>query len=121
MFQHNGAGKLIVKNFFAKNIGKFARSCGTCYKIDVSRKIDLNNIVVDGLKETVVGIQINKNDSAILKNIQVTNGKRNKNGTLHASICSTYIYNASVSSEPIFYSTAQFKNVCSWGSDVTIS
>lgn len=121
MFQHNAAGKMVIKNFYARNIGKLSRSCGTCYESpDVRRSFEVKNVVVDILKEAIVALQMNKNDSSVLENIQVTNAKRNKNGTFFASICKLYRYNPD-RRYSFYASSGPLENVCTWGKDVTIS
>ncbi|KAI8935473.1 hypothetical protein NX059_008043 [Plenodomus lindquistii] len=45
VFQHNGAGTVAVKNFYAESIGKLYRSCGNCSK-QYARKSTFNGIKV---------------------------------------------------------------------------
>jgi len=109
---------MVLKNFYAKNVGKLTRSCGTCDR--PGRTFEIENVVVDGLKEAVVGLQINMQDRAlVLKDIQVTNAKRNK-GKLSASICKTYEF-IGAGIEPKYSGSGQVPNVCTWGSDVSIA
>lgn len=120
---------MTIRNFYAKNIAKLSRSCGTCYNgvNDVSRTFEVENVVVDGLKSAIVGLQLDKNDQAlVLKNIQVTNAKKFKNGTLSAGICTGHLVRSNPpGGESLFSSSyignGPFPNACNWDKDVTIS
>ena len=72
------------------------------------------------MKEAIVGLNTNMDDKAlVLKNIQVTNAKKNKDGTLYASICKTYLLN--VGGSPTSLGSNQVPGVCTWNkNDVTI-
>jgi len=45
-----------------------SRSCGTYYpnNSDIRRTFEVENVAVDGLKEAIVGLQINKPDEALI-------------------------------------------------------
>lgn len=45
VLQHNGAGTVAVKNFYAENIGKLYRSCGNC-GTQYARKSTFDNIKI---------------------------------------------------------------------------
>jgi hypothetical protein len=47
VLQHNGAGTLAVKNFYAEDIGKLYRSCGNC-GTQYARKSTFDNIRLNG-------------------------------------------------------------------------
>jgi pectate lyase len=70
VFQNNGVGTMIVKNFYVENFGKLYRSCGNCSK-QAQRTIVLENITaVPGRKSScLVGINENYGDKAIFKGV----------------------------------------------------
>ncbi|KIO32568.1 polysaccharide lyase family 3 protein, partial [Tulasnella calospora MUT 4182] len=71
IIQHNGAGTVNVKNFFASDFGKVYRSCGNCSKM-YERHVIMDNVAMhDG--STGVGVNENYADTATLTNI-CTNG-----------------------------------------------
>jgi hypothetical protein len=57
VLQHNGAGTVAVKNFWAQDIGKLYRSCGNCGS-QFGRKSTFDNIHVDGAK-VIAGVNGN--------------------------------------------------------------
>lgn len=122
VFQHNGAGKLVIRDFYAKNVGKLARSCGTCPSKPIQGKtFDLQNIKVDTLTSTIVGIQSNMGDKVLaLKNIQVINAKKSTSEKNKAAICKIYLFQNDGKSDPLFERNGPAANLCTWGSDVTI-
>jgi hypothetical protein len=69
VFQHNGPGKMIVRNFDVQDFGKLYRSCGNC-KTQFERHVELSMITAKGGK-VLVGINSNYNDTASLKDIVV--------------------------------------------------
>jgi pectate lyase len=80
--QHNGAGRVVIKNFFASNFGKLYRACGNCSK-SYERHVTIDNVCLKG-GSSGVGINTNWGDSATLSNIK-TNGKPSA-----ANICCAY-------------------------------
>jgi hypothetical protein len=70
VFQNNGVGTMIVKNFYVENFGKLYRSCGNCSK-QAARTIVLENITaLPGKKSScLVGLNENYGDKAIFKGI----------------------------------------------------
>lgn len=121
VFQHNAPGKMILQNFYAKNIGKLTRSCGTCFKkVHRAKTFEISNVVVDGMKEAIIGVQTNMDDKVLtLKNVQVTNARKDNKGRLKAAICKTYTFNGS--EDPKFDKIGPVDDVCEWNDDVTIS
>jgi pectate lyase len=55
LFQHNGSGTLTIKDFYASNIGKLARSCGNC-STQYARKIVVDGVTLGTVNASVVGI-----------------------------------------------------------------
>ena len=118
-FQHNGLGKMIVQNFYAKDISKLTRSCGTC--ASRPRFFEVSNVVVDRLGEFIVGLQSNQGDrSLLLKDILVTNAKRRKDRSLRAAICETFIFiGGSAGSDSDKFGPVP--NVCEWSNEDNVN
>lgn len=72
VFQHNGAGTVAVRNFFATNIGKLYRSCGNC-KTQHARRSTFDNVKVDK-SSVVAGINTNLGDTTSISNSCVLSG-----------------------------------------------
>jgi hypothetical protein len=70
VFQNNGVGTMIIKNFYVEQFGKLYRSCGNCSR-QSARTIVLENITaVTGKKSScLVGLNENYGDRAIFKGI----------------------------------------------------
>ncbi|CAI5739800.1 unnamed protein product [Hyaloperonospora brassicae] len=73
--QHNGHGTVKINGFFAQDFGKLYRSCGTCGNIP--RKVTVENLYAINPLVSVVTMNKNYNDQAILKNIHVKSSKSN--------------------------------------------
>ncbi|KAL3423656.1 pectate lyase [Phlyctema vagabunda] len=70
VIQHNGAGKVVINDFYVEDFGKLYRSCGNC-KVSNERHVELNGITaVNG--GSLVGINSNFGDTAILSGISAT-------------------------------------------------
>jgi pectate lyase len=85
VFQHNGAGTVAVKNFYASDIGKLYRSCGNC-GTQYSRTSTFTNIKVENGK-VVAGVNGNLGDKTTISNSCLEDGtaacwlyKGNSNG-----------------------------------------
>ncbi|KAK0633912.1 pectate lyase [Immersiella caudata] len=72
VFQHNGAGTVIVQNFFASNIGKLYRSCGNC-GTQHARRSEFRNVRVQNGK-VVAGVNANYGDKTLVKDSCVLGG-----------------------------------------------
>jgi hypothetical protein len=70
VFQNNGVGTMVVKNFYVENFGKLYRSCGNCSR-QSARTIVLENVTaLTGKKSScLVGLNENYGDRAIFKGI----------------------------------------------------
>ncbi|KAK0648401.1 pectate lyase [Cercophora newfieldiana] len=66
VFQHNGAGTVIVSNFFASNVGKLYRSCGNC-GTQYARRSEFRNVKVEKTK-VVAGVNGNLGDRTAVRN-----------------------------------------------------
>jgi hypothetical protein len=84
IFQHNGPGTMIIKNFFADNFGKLYRSCGNC-STQYKRTVQISNVIARTGK-ALAGVNQNYGDSATLTNITIV-------GTKKPSICDRYAGN----------------------------
>ncbi|WP_281179674.1 pectate lyase [Actinoplanes subtropicus] len=76
VFQHNGPGTFVIKNFQAEDIGKLYRSCGNC-KTQFARKVQISNVVVTAPMKDLVGINPNLGDTATINSVTV-NGSSKK-------------------------------------------
>ena len=65
VFQHNGPGTMIIRNFCAQDFGKLYRSCGNC-TTQYARHVQLQNVMVvpSGTTSALVGVNTNYNDTA---------------------------------------------------------
>jgi hypothetical protein len=84
VFQHNGPGKMVIKNFTVINSDKFYRSCGNCDE-QHERHVELMNITTSNV-HTLVGINQNYGDTATFDNIVASYGVK---------ICERYQGNSS--------------------------
>jgi pectate lyase len=55
LFQHNGSGTLTIKDFYASNIGKLARSCGNC-STQYARKFNFSSVTLGTVNSAVIGV-----------------------------------------------------------------
>jgi hypothetical protein len=72
VFQHNGAGTVIVENFVASNIGKLYRSCGNC-NTQYARHSEFRNVRVEKAK-VVAGVNGNFGDTTVVRDSCVLKG-----------------------------------------------
>ena len=72
IFQHNGPGTMIIKNFCAQDFGKLYRSCGNC-TMQYARNVQLQNVMVVPRSTTssLVGVNSNYNDTATFSAITI--------------------------------------------------
>jgi len=70
VFQNNGFGTMVIKNFYVEHFGKLYRSCGNCSR-QSARKVVIENVtaVVGKRSSCLVGINENYGDQAIFKGI----------------------------------------------------
>src|SRR5688500_11064280 len=78
VFQNNGVGTMVIKNFYVENFGKLYRSCGNCSR-QSARTVVIENVtaLLDSDAETLVGLNENYGDRAIFlgKNVFYTAAK----------------------------------------------
>ncbi|MCZ4119664.1 pectate lyase [Streptomyces sp. H39-S7] len=77
VFQHNGPGTMIIKNFQVNDFGKLYRSCGNCKK-QYERHVIVQNVTVTSPGKSIVGINSNYGDTAKLSGITVVNDSQKK-------------------------------------------
>jgi hypothetical protein len=70
LFQHNGPGTMIIRNFRATDIGKLYRSCGNCSK-QFARHVEVTDVTVTAPLKTLVGINPNLGDTARIRRVTV--------------------------------------------------
>jgi pectate lyase len=70
VFQNNGVGTMVVKNFYVENFGKLYRSCGNCSR-QSARTIVIENVtaLVGKKSSCLVGLNENYGDRAIFKGV----------------------------------------------------
>jgi hypothetical protein len=73
VFQHNGPGTFVIKDFQASDIGKLYRSCGNCSK-QFARHVEVSNVTVTAPLKTLVGINPNLGDTATITNATIIGG-----------------------------------------------
>ncbi|MFI7701233.1 pectate lyase [Nonomuraea sp. NPDC049480] len=71
-FQHNGPGKMVIKNFRAQNIGKLYRSCGNCSK-QYARHVVISNVTITTPAKVIAGVNANYGDTATFSGITIVN------------------------------------------------
>ena len=77
VFQHNGPGKFVIKNFQVSDFGKLYRSCGNCSK-QYARTVVIDNIKVTAPGKSLVGINTNLGDKATITNVTIYNDSSHK-------------------------------------------
>jgi hypothetical protein len=88
IFQHNGPGTMIIRNFCAQDFGKLYRSCGNC-DMQYARNVQLQNVrvVPSSATSALVGVNSNYNDTATFSAISI------KAATNSLTICQRYTGN----------------------------
>ena len=84
VFQHNGPGKFVIKNFQVSDFGKLYRSCGNCSK-QYARTVVIDNIKVTAPGKSLAGINSNLGDKATITNVTIYNDSSKK-----IAICDEY-------------------------------
>ncbi|KAL0633629.1 hypothetical protein Q9L58_007453 [Maublancomyces gigas] len=109
VIQHNGGGKLIIKDFFVQDFGKLWRSCGNCKSGQTKREVEISGVVAkDG--KLLAGANENYGDVVTIKSTKVSNVKK---------ICARYQGNSS-GAEPEELGSGPDSKVCLYtAADVT--
>lgn len=68
VFQNNGFGTMVIKNFYVEHFGKLYRSCGNCSR-QSGRRVIIENVtaVVGKRSSCLVGINENYGDQALFR------------------------------------------------------
>jgi hypothetical protein len=70
VFQHDGPGTMIIKNFEVESFGKLYRSCGNC-GTQYARSVVLQNITAKAPGKVLAGINPNYGDKAQFSQITI--------------------------------------------------
>jgi hypothetical protein len=84
VFQHNGPGRFVIRNFQVSDFGKLYRSCGNCPR-QYPRRVLLHNVIATAPGKTLVGINANYGDRAELTGITIVADPHRK-----ISLCDRY-------------------------------
>jgi hypothetical protein len=90
VFQANGAGTIIIKNFYVEHFGKLVRSCGNC-SAQARRHVIIENLtaVTDLTTKSVAGVNENYGDVAEFRGVSTIYDKYNK-----FTVCLKYLGNS---------------------------
>jgi hypothetical protein len=113
IFQHNGPGTVVIKNFVAKDFGKLYRSCGNCKK-QFKRTLILSNVTVIAPGKVLAGVNTNLGDKATITGITIL-GDSNKK--IH--ICDRFTGNSTGAEPTKIGSGADGKSCIFTASDIT--
>jgi hypothetical protein len=72
VFQHNGPGTMIIRNFQVQDFGKLYRSCGNCSS-QHRRNVRIENVTATGPGKVLAGINTNYGDTATFSNVTIRN------------------------------------------------
>jgi hypothetical protein len=114
IFQHNGPGTMIIRNFCAQDFGKLYRSCGNC-DTQYARHVQLENVLVVPGSSTsaLVGVNSNYNDTAKFSSILI------KAASNSLTVCQRYTGN-NTGAEPPKNGSGADGTVCVYApSDIT--
>jgi len=114
VFQHNGPGTMVIKNFCAQDFGKLYRSCGNC-DTQFARHVQVQNVmaVPSGTTSALVGVNSNYMDTATFASILV------KAASNSITICQRYTGN-NTGAEPPKNGSGADGTVCKYASsDIT--
>ncbi|MBB2922811.1 pectate lyase [Cellulomonas cellasea] len=84
VFQHNGPGTFVIRNFQVSDFGKLYRSCGNCSK-QYARTVRVENVTVTAPGKSLVGINSNLGDRATLSGVTIVGDSSRK-----IAICEEY-------------------------------
>lgn len=77
VFQHNGPGTFVIRNFQVQDFGKLYRSCGNC-STQHARTVQLSNVQVTAPGKALVGINPNLGDRATISGVTILNDPNRK-------------------------------------------
>ncbi len=114
VFQHNGPGTMIIRNFCAQDFGKLYRSCGNCEE-QYARNVQVHNVIIvpGSGTSSLVGVNANYNDTATFSAITIR-ARANS-----VTICTRYNGN-DTGAEPTSAGSGADGTVCKYAaSDIT--
>ena len=112
VFQHNGPGTMIIRNFCAQDFGKLYRSCGNCSS-QYTRHVEFDNVMIMPRLGPLAGVNANYNDTAKFMRITV------RGNTNSVSICDRYNGNSTGAEPSKIGSGADGTNCIYSASDIT--
>ncbi|MBD7917738.1 pectate lyase [Cellulomonas sp. Sa3CUA2] len=77
VFQHNGPGTFVIRNFQVSDFGKLYRSCGNC-STQHARTVQISNVQVTAPGKSLVGINPNLGDRATISGVTIRNDASRK-------------------------------------------
>jgi hypothetical protein len=78
VFQHNGAGSVVIEKFTVDDFGKLYRSCGNCSSNGPARHVTIKDIIAIGPGKTLAGINSNFRDTATIQGVTIRNDSSKK-------------------------------------------
>jgi hypothetical protein len=87
VFQHNGPGTMVIRNFQVEDFGKLYRSCGNCSSM-FQRSVIIDHVWVTAPGRALAGVNINFGDVARISAVTVLGDPDRK-----INICERYIGN----------------------------
>jgi hypothetical protein len=89
VFQHNGPGTMVIRNFCAQDFGKLYRSCGNCSR-QYARHVQIVNLLAipSGATSALAGVNSNYNDTATFSSVAI------RARASSVAICQRYTGNA---------------------------
>lgn len=90
VFQNNGVGTMVIRNFYVEHFGKLYRSCGNCSR-QAARTVVVENVtaVVGERGSCLVGLNENYGDQAIFRGVNRIYGNGRK-----FPVCQRFLGNA---------------------------
>ncbi|MEU2199732.1 pectate lyase [Isoptericola sp. NPDC019482] len=70
VFQHNGPGNFVIKNFQVEDFGKLYRSCGNC-STQYDRHVTIQDVTVTAPGKSLAGINSNLGDTATISGVTI--------------------------------------------------
>ena len=114
VFQHDGPGTMIIRNFCVQDFGKLYRSCGNC-KTQYARHVQVENVLVIPGSSTsaLVGVNSNYDDTAMFGSVLI------RAATNSLTVCQRYTGN-NTGAEPPKSGSGADGTVCIYSnSDIT--
>jgi hypothetical protein len=94
VFQHNGPGTMVIKNFYVKDFGKLYRSCGNC-STQYARHAIFQNVTLVVPGSAVAGVNTNYMDTATFQQLTICDAARKM------PICNRYTGNNTGAEPPL--------------------